>query len=77
MVDIYHGKGIDKNKDLVNICETLGIISKKGAWLNYGKNKWQGVSSAVEQLQTDEKLREELYEKAIAAKPVEEKESED
>ncbi len=66
-IDIYHGKGIDLYADLMNICESGGVISKKGAWYSYGDIKWQGTKGFRELLEKDEKLANEIKEKAKTA----------
>lgn len=48
--EIVYGKGIDKERSLLWICEQKGIIVKKGSWYQYGKTQLGQGSAAVAEL---------------------------
>jgi len=60
-----HGKGIDIERDIVGVCERAGIVNKAGAWYQYGELKFQGLANFAQALREDEKLRKDLYDKAL------------
>jgi len=59
--EILYGKGIAKERDLLNVCAQLGIVKRMGAWLEYGEQQLgQGISNAAEALIADPQLAERL-----------------
>lgn len=61
---MYFNKGIDKMDDLLNICETKGIIKKGGSWYSYGDTKLgQGAVTVANLLRDNPELVEELQAK--------------
>ena len=66
--DIYYGGeniGIDSIGELFDLAVEALVITKGGAWYNYGDLKWQGRPSALDAIRNDEDLQKEL-EQAIA-----------
>lgn len=66
-VDFYFadGKGFhlgefDTVKDAVNICISIGLITRAGAFYNYGGQKWQGKDNLVLAVREDLDLQAEL-----------------
>jgi len=61
--DLYYDGdfvGIDADGELVDMCVDFGIVSKGGAWFNYGDNKWQGRDSIISAVRKDNDLKTEL-----------------
>lgn len=56
----------DTIKDVVNICISIDIISRAGAYYSYGDQKWQGKDSLIMGVREDLDLQKELREKAIS-----------
>ena len=48
--------GIDNIRELVDSAVAFGVISKGGAWFNYGELKWQGQDKLTEALRNDQEL---------------------
>lgn len=59
-VDLIYGLGYDTVGEIIDLGVDMGVIDKSGAWLAYGKHKWQGRDKAKLALQADETLRLEL-----------------
>ena len=76
-VVVRHAKGVDAEFDLATVCEKAGIITRKGAWYNYGDIKAQGMDKLCALLREDADLRAELFEKATQANVEIEKEIND
>lgn len=63
---IYYGEGINKNKELIDLCVEYGIMDKKGAFFYYGETKLgQGQDNVVALLADNPELSEELEEKLL------------
>lgn len=58
---LMFGKGIDRIADLVDTCESAGILEKKGAWYAMqGQNVAQGREQMITKVTEDEQLRKTL-----------------
>lgn len=77
MIDIIDCKGIDKEKEIVDMCVELGYIKKAGSWYYYNDFKWHGVQQASEELRGDTPLKEDLMRKIMVNEDVEEATQED
>ncbi len=67
--DIMFNQGISYEGDLIDMGIGCDIISKSGAWLNYGEMKLgQGRENAKNLLMENKDLREEIKKKVLAAK---------
>lgn len=60
---IYYGRGIDKERDLLESAIEAGAIIKGGAWFTIGEQKIQGEGKMLELLKNDEVLRAEIIRK--------------
>ncbi|MCL2532466.1 MAG: recombinase RecA [Oscillospiraceae bacterium] len=40
--DIFYGKGISRDSELLDMAIKRDIIKRSGAWFSYGENRWQG-----------------------------------
>jgi len=59
--DIMYNKGISYFGELVNLGATYGIVTKSGAWFNYGDQKLgQGMETAKKFLEENPKLASEI-----------------
>lgn len=56
----------DTVKDVVNICISIEVITRAGAYYSYGDQKWQGKDSLLLGVREDLDLQKELKEKALA-----------
>lgn len=54
----------DVIKDIVNICIATEIITRAGAYYNYGDQKWQGKDALVAHVRGDLTMQAELKQKA-------------
>lgn len=64
---IIRGEGFDRFGELVDLSVEYGFIQKAGSWYSYGDAKiGQGKSSAVEMLEDNLELAEELTQKVLA-----------
>lgn len=56
----------DKVRDVITMAITYKIITRAGAWFNYGEEKWQGKDAMVLALREEPALLEEITEKTLA-----------
>lgn len=73
LVDFYfadtHGFKMgqfDTIKDIVNICISIDVITRAGAYYSYGEQKWQGKDALIMAVREDVDLQRELREKAVS-----------
>lgn len=63
-IELHYGKGINKEASVLDLGDLYGIIQKNGAWYSYGDIRLaQGKQNAVEFLESNPELYEELYDK--------------
>lgn len=55
----------DTVKDIVNICISIDVITRAGAYYSYGDQKWQGKDALVMAVREDLDMQKELREKAV------------
>jgi recombination protein RecA len=58
--DILFNEGISRSGSIIDIATEYNIVDKKGAWLSYKGQRWQGRESMREELKKNSKLLEEL-----------------
>lgn len=58
---LIYGEGISNEREILEVAIKQGIISKSGAWISYGENKWQGLEKARVFLKENPQIKEELY----------------
>ena len=61
--DIMYGEGISKTGELIDLGVKAGLIEKAGAWLSYGKERWQGKENARAFLKENQTVADELEQK--------------
>jgi len=81
-VDLYFGKGISREGDIIELAVNDGFVSKTGAWYNYGENRLGQGKEAVRRLLEEnkalyEELRAKILEKAGVTPVAAEKEGAD
>ena len=54
----------DTIKDIVNICISVDIVTRTGAYYNYNGQKWQGKEALLNAVREDLDLQKELRQKA-------------
>ena len=66
-LDFYFSEGgpinagsYDTGKEIVALSILNGIVDRRGGWMYYGDNKWQGSQALIDALREDDSLREEL-----------------
>jgi recombination protein RecA len=79
-VDLFFGKGISKEGDIVDLAAQHDIISKTGSWYSYGEEKLGQGKNVVTKLLEDtpslyEDIRSKILEK-LGIKPIDEKQPE-
>ena len=57
---IIFGQGIDSQRELATIAMSFGVARKKGSWISYGGDKWQGTDAFAESIREDSELEQEL-----------------
>ena len=63
---IYYGEGINKNRELLDLCVEYEIIEKKGSWFSYkDSNLAQGADAVTNLFEDNIELVEELTEKLL------------
>ena len=60
----FHLGQFDTIKDIVNICIAIEVITRTGAYYNYGGQKWQGKDALLMAVREDLDLQAELRKKA-------------
>jgi len=58
--NIIFGKGISTVGCIFDVCVDANIIKKSGAWFSYKDKKWQGETNAIEEIEANKSLRDEL-----------------
>ena len=67
--DIMFDSGISYEGDLIDLGATCDVVTKSGAWINYGEKRLgQGRENAKKFLAEDPKLLEEIKDKILIAK---------
>lgn len=69
-VDITHGIGIDRDKELFTMGKALGIIEKKGAWFSFDTFKWHGGDDVIADIRSNDMLHSSLETKIMADKNI-------
>ncbi len=65
--EIVFGKGIDKDKEIIDLGVDLGIINKSGSWYSYGESKiGQGLEAVISTFNDNPELYEECRNKIIS-----------
>jgi len=66
-VDLYYGRGISRETDVLELAVNHGLVSKTGAWYNYGDNRLgQGKEAVRKVLEENSSLFDELRGKILA-----------
>lgn len=66
--DIIYGKGISNESCLIDLGVELDILQKSGSWFSYNDEKIaQGRDKAIEYLETNKEVAEEIKQKIIEA----------
>ncbi len=66
--DIYYGKGISREGELIDLAVKYNIIQKSGSWFSYdGRKIGQGKDSVKDLFASDEAISKEVEEKVLAA----------
>ena len=59
--DVIYGKGIVRERDLVNTGHALGVVSRSGAWYSYGDERLgQGIGNSAVALEENPDLAAKL-----------------
>ncbi|MDR1354169.1 MAG: recombinase RecA [Oscillospiraceae bacterium] len=69
--DIMYGRGISREGEIVDIAMKRGLITRNGAWFNYGDTRLgQGRDNAKKYLRNDPGLMQEICESLLGKDPV-------
>ena len=72
--DILYGKGICKEGDLLDLATNLNMVEKSGTWYSYnGERLGQGREAAREWLKANPKVLNEIRDRVLKAKGIENK----
>mgnify|MGYP006278661145 CR=1 FL=1 len=52
--------GYDSGKEIVALSILNGIVERRGGWMYYNENKWQGAQALIDSIREDIELKEEL-----------------
>ncbi len=64
--EILYGKGISKNGCLIDVAVDYNVVKKGGSWYSYNDQKiGQGKDKAVDYLDTNPQVAEEIYDKVM------------
>ena len=58
--DIIYNKGVDVDKEILDMAVRFGFIQKAGAWFKYGEEKFQGKNGVAEWLAENPETKEKL-----------------
>lgn len=59
--DLIHGQGINRLGEIVELADSLGIITKRGSWYSYKENNLgQGLDNTAQHLRENPELAKEL-----------------
>lgn len=58
--DLLYDRGFSRSGDIFDMAVAAGIVSKAGAWMTYGENRWQGRFNAVAFLDENPAILEEI-----------------
>jgi len=61
--DIFYGKGISRDGELMDMAVKMEIIKRSGAWFSYGDQRWQGRDNVRAGLSANPELMAEITEK--------------
>jgi len=65
-VDLYYGRGVSRESDIIELGVNYGLINKTGAWYSYGDNRLGQGKEAVRKLfEENNSLYEELRGKVM------------
>ena len=65
--DILYGRGINRTAELLDMAVDAGIIKKSGSFYTYGTTRLgQGRDAALDMLQGNDEVREEIEQKTLA-----------
>jgi hypothetical protein len=53
--------GIDQVNDVLNVAIDTGAIIRESSWYSYKDHKWNGLHAARTELESNPKLRDEIY----------------
>jgi recombination protein RecA len=62
---IFEPGDFDTAKEVATMAVTLGVVERKGGWVNYGDQKWNGISAFADSVREDVNLFEELRAKVL------------
>ena len=66
--DIIYGKGISQDGCIIDMGIEYEVLEKSGSWISYNEEKiGQGRDKAIETLRTHPELKQEIFDKIVAA----------
>lgn len=66
LFEIYYGKGISCDSQIIDMAINMDIIHKSGSWFTYGENRWHGLSEFREKFENDPAFKKEITDQVIA-----------
>jgi recombination protein RecA len=63
--DLLYDRGFSRSGDIFDMAVTAGVVSKSGAWMTYGENRWQGRFNAVAFLDENPAILEEIEKELV------------
>lgn len=57
---IYQAGDFDFAKEIAAMMIVLGLVNRRGAWIDYGDHKWNGVEALTNAIREDPDLMEEM-----------------
>ena len=63
--EIFYGKGISCDSQILDMAVSMGIIKKSGSWFSYGDQRWHGLADVRALLESDPEFRKTLTEQVM------------
>lgn len=66
LFEIYYGKGISCDSQIIDMAVNMEVIHKSGSWFTYGENRWHGLSELKEKFANDPVFKKEITDLVMA-----------
>lgn len=63
--EIYYGKGISCDNQIIDMAVNMDIIRKSGSWFTYGEDRWHGLAELREKFANEPDFKQEITDKVM------------